>query len=479
VAGVTDDQLRTASPAGRGGALGWAPLAVLMTGTFVIVLDFFAVNVALPSIQAQLGASAGQLEWVVAAYGLTFAVFLVAAGRVGDRIGRRRTLALGLSLFVVASAVCGAAIGPATLIAARLAQGAGAAMISPNVLSLLGVIYPGPRRVRAITVYGIVMGVAAAGGQALGGLVIAATPAGAGWRAIFLLNVPVGLLGLALLRRLVPESRSELARRVDLPGMALATAGLAALALPLIEGHDAGWPAWTWASFGVAAALLATLAVSQRHQATRRDDGLLAPLLLAGPGLRFGLAASLAFWCTQAPYFLILALYLQDGRGLSPLQAALVFTVLAVAYLAASLKAPALTARFGHRLVLAGVVAIVAGDALLYLVVQRYGGGGPIALLIPGLALAGAGQGLAITPLTSIVMAHANPEQAGAISGALSTTQQVGNTLGVAVTGAVFYAAIQQGYPTAFGHGLVQLALLLLGVAALVGLGTRGSRVRA
>lgn len=233
----------------RSGWRGWMPLSVLMVGTFVIVLDFFIVNVALPSIQSSLRADGSELEWVVAGYGLTFAVFLVAAGRIGDRIGRRRAFVLGLWLFVVTSALCGLAPNALVLVAGRFVQGLGAALISPSVLALLGVIYPGLRRVRAITVYGVVMGLAAASGQVIGGLLISGDVAGVGWRAVFLINVPPGLLALLVVSRLVPESRAERAKATDVVGLTLVTAALFAVMLPLIEGNQAGWPVWTWFCF--------------------------------------------------------------------------------------------------------------------------------------------------------------------------------------------------------------------------------------
>ena len=445
----------------------WAPLAVLMIGTFMIVLDFFIVNVALPSIQTGLHASQSAIEWVVAGYGLTFAVFLIAAGRIGDRIGRRRTFVIGLSTFVAASALCGFAPDEGMLVAARLAQGVGAALISPNILSLLGVVYPGERRVRAITIYGLVMGLAAASGQLIGGLLIAANVAGAGWRSIFLINVPVGVAGLAVSRRLLPESRAERAKHVDVAGMVLVTAALVALVLPLVQGQSAGWPAWTWMSFGLSAVLLVVFAITQRRLSARGASPLLDPVLFRNASLRSGLATQLAFWCGQAAFFLVLALYLQQGRGLSPLKAGLVFTILALAYLVVSLRAPALTMRFGRDLVFFGALVLAAGDIALWVFVHHYGSGGPLGLLAPGLVLAGAGMGLAITPLTTTVLAHATPETAGSISGALSTMQQVGNALGVAITGAIFYGAVDHGVATAFGRSLVQLTGLLVGVAIL------------
>ncbi len=445
----------------------WGPLSVLMIGTFIIVLDFFIVNVALPSVQAGLHASASQLEWVVAGYGLTLAVSLVASARLGDRFGRRRTLTAGLWLFVVASALCGVAPDASVLVAARFVQGVGAAMMSPNILSLLGIAYPGARRVRAITVYGMVMGLAAASGQVIGGVLIAVNVGGLGWRTVFLINLPVGLVALALLRKLVPESRAEQAKSIDVVGLVLVSAGLLALVLPLIQGHSAGWRAWTWASMGFSAVLLVAFALYQRQLAARGGTPLFDPALFRTASLRSGLGTQLAFWCGQASFFLVLALYLQDGRKLGPLDAGLVFTVLAASYLAVSMKAPALTLRYGRDLVFLGALLIAAGDIALWLFVSHFGNGGSVALMVPGLLLVGAGQGLSITPLTTTVMSHSTPAQAGAISGALSTMQQVGNAVGVAVTCAVFYGAIRGGYAQAFGRSLLELAVLLIGVALL------------
>src|SRR6201996_5754195 len=178
----------------------WAPLAVILCGTFVYILDFFVVNVALPSIQRGLAASPAAMEWVVAGYGLTSASFLVTGGRLGDHYGRRRLFCVGIATFTVTSALCAAAPDAGFLVAARLAQGIGTAIMAPNVLSIIGTTYTGAARVKAISVYGMVMGVAAAGGQLLGGLLIAANLAGLGWRVIFWVNVPIGLAALALAR---------------------------------------------------------------------------------------------------------------------------------------------------------------------------------------------------------------------------------------------------------------------------------------
>jgi EmrB/QacA subfamily drug resistance transporter len=456
-----------AGPPVAAGAAGWRALLVLMTGTFLIVLDFFVVNVTIPAMQRGLAASASAIEWVVTGYGLTFAVFLVSAGRLGDRVGRRRAFSGGLALFVLASAACGLAPSAAVLVGARLAQGVGAALISPNVLSIVGVLYQGPRRVRAITVYGVVMGVAAAGGQLVGGLLIHADIVGAGWRPVFLVNVPVGLAALALAPRLVPESRAERARGIDVLGMTLVSLGLTGLVLPLVEGRQQGWPAWTWVSLGAAAVLLGALVVHQRWLAGRGGAPLLDPALFGIGALRAGLVTQLSFFCGLAALFFVLALYLQDGRGLDPLRAGLIFTILAAAYLGTSLRAPALTLRFGRDLITVGALVLAAGDGLLLAAVASQGSGGPVGLLAPGLVLIGAGQGLCITPLTATVLAHTDPERAGAVSGALSTMQQVGNALGVAVAGMVFFGGLGGGYSNAFARTLLELACVAVAVAAL------------
>jgi EmrB/QacA subfamily drug resistance transporter len=446
-----------------------SPLPVLMCGTFMLILDFFIVNVALPSMQSALHASTGAIEWVVAGYGLSFAVFLITAGRLGDRYGRRAVFAAGMALFTLASALCGLAPSAGVLVAARLAQGLGGALISPNVLAIIAVAYPGPARVRAITVYGMVMGLAAAGGQLLGGLAIALNPLGLGWRVVFLVNVPVGLIALAFTRRQIAESRAARAVALDLPGMTLVTLALTALVLPLVEGTQLHWPAWTWGSLAAVPVLLCLLAV--REVRTARDGGapLLDPAFFRNRALAAGLVTQLAFWCGQSSFFLVLALYLQLGLGLSALQAGLIFSVLAVAYLAASLRAPALTLRYGRSLITTGAVTLAAGEGVLLVTAGLlHGAGADAALwLIPGLILAGAGMGLAITPLTTTVLAHVDPQRAGALGGAMSTMQQVGNSVGVAVTGVLFFGTVHAGYGWAFRLSMAQLGVLLLAVAVL------------
>src|SRR5262249_36296231 len=367
-------------------------------------------------------------------------------------------------LFTLASAACGLAPDAGVLIGARLLQGMAAALISPSVLSLIGVIYTGSDRVRAVGVYALVMGIAAAGGQLIGGVLVQADIAGLGWRMVFLINLPVGLAALALAPRLIPESRAANPEPLDLLGLALVTVALTLLVAPMIEGPALGWPAWTLYCLAAAPVLLAGFAAHQVWIGARGAAPLLDPALFRERAFSAGLLTQLAFWCGQAAFFLILAIYLQQGRGLDPLHAGLVFTILAGAYLVASVRAPALTVRHGRALVGAGALTLAAGHCLL---LGGLSTGAGIRLLAPGLLLVGAGMGLCITPLTTIVLGSIDAQRAGAVSGTLSTMQQVGNSVGVAVTGAIFFGTLGAGYTRAFEYSVVELACLLAMVALL------------
>jgi EmrB/QacA subfamily drug resistance transporter len=465
---MTTHELTYPVPArARSSASRWLPLPVVLAGTFMVVLDFFIVNVALPSMQSDLGASDSAIEWVIAGYALTSAVFVITAGRLGDRFGRRRLFSAGLALFTVASLACGAAATPSQLVVARLIQGVAGAMLTPNVLSIIGVLYSGQDRLRALSVYGTSLGLAAVGGQLIGGALIALDPAGLGWRSCFLINVPVGVAALAMAPRVIPESRQPGAPRLDRVGTLLATAALTAVVLPLLEGRQHGWPAWTWLSLAAAPVLLAVFVAHQRRLTRRGGSPLLDVSLFAHRSFSGGLLTQLCFWAGQASFFVVLALYLQNGRGLHPLPAGLVFTILAVAYVVASTRSPALAARYGRAVIAAGALVLACGHGLLLAAVSDVGVGGSLVVLVPGLLLVGAGMGLVLAPLASTILQSLEPERAGAASGMLTTMQSVGNALGVAVTGVIFFGALHSGYARAFELALSELGILLVLVAAL------------
>jgi EmrB/QacA subfamily drug resistance transporter len=449
----------------------WAPLPVVLSGTFMVVLDFFIVNVALPSIQSSLSASASAIEFVTAGYALTSAVFLILGGRLGDRLGRRRMFATGMALFTLSSAACGAAGTPEVLVMARLLQGTSAALMMPNILAIMGVVFTGEDRVKALSVYGLVMGLAAALGQLIGGVLVAANIAGLGWRACFLINVPVGATALALTPRLIPESRAPKAGALDLLGTVLVTVGLAAIVVPLVLGRQHGWPLWTWLSLAAAPVMLAAFVLHERSLTRAGGSPLLDLSLFRERSFSAGLIAQLVFWMGQASFFLVFALYLQQGRHLTALHAGLVFTILAVSYLVASAKAQELATRHGRRVIAAGALTLAAGHVVTLTTVGIIGVGGSVLTLTPGLLLIGAGMGLGIAPLATLIMSTMRPEQAGSASSSLATMQNVGNALGIAVIGVIYFGTVNSNpahpFAEAFELSLAALAAVLLSVAAL------------
>jgi EmrB/QacA subfamily drug resistance transporter len=442
---------------------------VMLTGTFMIVLDFFIVNVAIPSMQRQLHASAAGIEWVVTAYGLTYGVGLITGGRLGDRYGRRRMFMLGLAIFTVASLACGLASNVEILNVSRAVQGLGAALAGPQTLALIGVTYAGKQRVTAITAYGVSLGLAAVLGQLFGGVLIQANVLGLDWRSCFLVNLPVGVAALAAGRRLITESRAPSGDRIDLLGTIIVTAGLIAVILPLVDGRQAHWPAWSWACLAAAAPILAGFAGHQTWRRRQHKTPLVDLGVLADRAVSAGLIATGLFYCAMASFFVVLALYLQEGRGLSALGAGAVFTVVGAGYLAASMVAPAMTARLGRQWPASGGVVMAAGYAALALTAHgtAHGIGSVLPLLLP-LLVTGIGMGMLTAPLTGIVLAQVAPGQAGTVSGLQATVVQLGNSIGVAVIGVVFFGALSGGFPHAFTASLAVLAGLPLAAAIAV-----------
>jgi EmrB/QacA subfamily drug resistance transporter len=436
-----------------------APLLVVLASTFMTFLDFFIVNVALPSIHDELHAGPAAIQFVVAGYGLAFAVGMISGGRLGDLYGRRRMFTLGLLLFTITSAACGLAPNAGLLVTARVLQGASGALMTPQVLALLGTMYAGAHRAKAFAAYGLAMGIAGVLGQLLGGALIQADIAGSGWRGIFLINVPVGLIALALVGRTVPESRGE-PSRLDIVGTALITLGLVAVVLPLVEGQQQGWPAWTWTCLAIAPLVLAGFVAHQwrRHRSGRAP--LVDLTLFANRRFSVGSLASLTFSLVPPAFFFVLALYLQSGRGFSPLFSGVVFAAVGVGFFVALLLAEPIAARLGKQILAVGAVVVAIGCILLAVVANTSSS----LDLAPGLGIVGFGIGLVLVPLSATVLTDIAPQHAGAASGVLSTAQQVGGALGVAVTGVVFYRTLGAG---AFVHAFTVCLWVLAGLTVL------------
>jgi MFS family permease len=445
-----------------------AGLLTLLLGAALNVIDFFIVNVALPTIDADLQASSATLEMVVAGYGIAFAVLLVLGGRLGDAFGRRRMFRIGLSAFTVTSLVCGLAPNATTLVLARIAQGAAAAIAMPQVLAAIQAGTTGDARARAMGYYGANSGLSMVIGQVLGGALVAADVGGLGWRTIFLVNVPIGILTLALARRTVPESRSANPLGVDGWGTLLLGAALLALLVPLTEGRSLGWPAWSVGLLAAAPVLgLAFAAVERRVERAGRVP-LLPPSVLRLPSMRRGLLVAVPFFVGFGGFMFICALLLQDGLRMSPLDAGFALAPLAVGFFATSLVTARLVARYGRSVVVAGFALQLVG---LLVVLTTVSGGWPdlTALdLVPGTFICGVGQAMAMTTVIRLVLSQVPTDQAGVGGGVFTTVQQTFLALGVAILGGL-YAELadtigpRDGFVVVVGlHALLTVGIVLL-----------------
>ncbi len=447
-------------------------LPVLFAPVFMVILDVFIVNVTAPSLRSDLGASDSDLQWVVAAYLLTYALSLITGGRLGDIFGRRRMFKLGIAGFTIASALCAAAPDPSTLIAARLLQGFGGAAMWPQVLSIIQVEFAPAERPKAFGFQGLVQGLAAIAGQIVGGGLIALDVLGLGWRSVFLINIPVGLVALLAADRLIPESRSDTVRRLDLPGVALATLTLSLVMIPAVEGRELGWPAWTFASFAAAVPAAALFIAAERRIAARGDSPLIQLGLFDTRGFRVGLLSATVLYFVIS-FFFLLSIYLQEGLGLSAFDSGLAFTPIAVAFVTSSLTGPRLADGAREFLPQIGATIAALGLVATIFAVQASGDGSVSVWLILAMVPVGAGMGMAIPPLINLVLRAVPTSDAGAASGTLVTAQQIGNALGVAAVGTAFFSELGSGTsPAAFGDAftvsLAIQAVFALTAAALV-----------
>lgn len=463
----------TASPRAMARAGGLHPFGVfvLLAGAFLPIMDFFITNVALPSIDASLHASASSLELVIAGYGVAYATLLVLGGRLGDRYGRHRMFLGGLVGFVLASLACGVAPSVSALIAARIVQGATAALLIPQVLATFHHVLEGERKSRAVALYGATSGIAAVVGQLAGGLLVSADIAGTSWRPIFLVNVPIGVVVILVAARIVPSTRSPHPVGIDLPGTVLFAATLTALLVPLTEGHSLGWPWWTWLLLAVAVVLGAATYLVEKRTEQRGEVPLLPPSLLRLPSMSRGLAMVFAFSIGFGAFMFVFALTVQNGLHADALHSGLAILPMALLFFAGSLVAPRMITRYGRAALSTGAVIQLAGLAsLVTILVGNWPHVSLWAMALP-LALIGAGQSMLFAGLFRSVLADVPAHLGGIGSGVLITLQQSGLALGVATLGTLYLTLAPHNIARAFaGVEYVQMAivaLLAVGAAAL------------
>ena len=341
----------------------WLAAFVLMGAALMDLVDITIVNVALPTIQSDLGASGTQLQWVVSGYMLAFAATLIVSGSFGDALGRKRVFLVGVVAFGAASLAAGLAQDPGQLIAARVVQGAAAAAVIPQVLATFRAIFAGKERGQVFGLYGAILGFASAFGLVLGGLLTTADLFGWSWRTVFLINVPIALVSLVAGARVVPETRERSAGRPDVVGAALLTAALVAIAYPLLEGRSLGWPAWLLLLFAAGLAILAALWIVEERRQHTRFAPLLRTRLFRIPAFSAGLTVQFAFAAGLQGFFLVFAIWLQAGMDFSPLAAGLTTVAFSLgSFLLAGAAIP-LAQRYGRLVLSAGGVLLALGTA--------------------------------------------------------------------------------------------------------------------
>ncbi|MFI1996954.1 MFS transporter [Actinoplanes sp. NPDC020271] len=448
----------------------WPALIALLVAEAMNLLDATIVTVAAPVIHDRLGGSAADIQWYTAAYTLSFSVLLIAGGRLGDIYRRRAVFQVGVAGFLVTSVACALAPSTGALIAARVVQGAMAALAIPQTIGMIKEMFAGPEMSRAMGSIGPVMGLAAVCGPIAGGVLTHADLFGMSWRSVFLVNAPLGLAVLAvspLLREPVPTRRPSL----DLAGNALAVAGSALVVHPLIQGSSSGWRWWSWLSIAGGVAVLAILVWHQRRRDRRRRSALVEVSLFANPGFPAALATSVLFFAVVNGLTLVVVLHLQLGLGLDVLPAGLSLLPWSAAMAVASWVAGTrLVPRYGARVMYAGLVALSAGTVLAATIYQFGSAGAFPRLVLAGFVVLGAGQGLFAVPFFTTALHRVHPQETGSAAGLLNAVQQLGATLGTAVLGTVF---LRITAASTASHGIRDAFWVAAGLLLVTGVATR------
>ena len=460
----------TAGHPGRTAAL----ISLLLASTMELI-DTTIVNVALPTIERDLGATGSQLQWMVAAYPLSFAVALVTGARLGDAYGRKRLFLVGLVAFTAMSAACGFAPDAQWLIAARALQGLGAAAMIPQVMSSIQVMYAPEERAKAMGAFTGLAGLATVAGPVLGSILTEADIAGSGWRPIFLVNIPVGLLALAAAVRFIPESRAERRPDLDPVGVLVLGGGLMAVLYPLTMGREEGWPAWVFALMALGVAVLVGFGRRQYRAEQRGGEPLVSLSLYRNRAFAGGSLVLVVLFVSMSAYFLAQTIWFQAGLGWSVLKAGLVGVPFAVTTaVCAGVGVAVLAPRIGRRVLQLGAVVLGAGALLTAGTVHVADPGTSWWVFVPALVVTGAGFGLMVAPIGMFTIADVPVQKAGAASGLFNTTTQLANAVGVAVLGTLFFEVVQrQGraapaelFGPAFEVVLVAVALLMVAAYA-------------
>ncbi|MFE6619466.1 MFS transporter [Streptomyces sp. NPDC057740] len=428
----------------------WFALAIVMTAAFMDLVDVTIVNIAIPSIQREAGATFSQIQWITAGYALAFAAGLITGGRLGDIHGRKRLFLIGIGGFTLASALCGFAANPEMLVASRILQGAMAALMVPQVLSIVHATFPAHERGKVFGLFGAVVGLGAVTGPLLGALLTEWNLFGLEWRPIFLINLPVGIAGLILGSRFITESKAPRALKLDLVGVLLVTLGLLMLLYPLTRGRELGWPTWGYVMMAGALVVLGALVTYEKRKGTRDGSPLIELSLFKVKSFAAGIAVQTVFGVALGIFFLVWTMYMQFGLGWRPLKAGLTGIPFSIAVsTAAGMSVQKLVPRFGRKVLQAGALVMALGVLIYIWEANRYGLSiAPWQMALP-LVVMGVGMGLIVAPLTDAILSEVPREHAGSASGLINTVQQMGNALGLGLVSVVFFGVVDDRLPEA------------------------------
>lgn len=446
---------------------GWL-LTALLGGMFLGNVDIAIVNIATPSIHEHLHASGAELELIVSGYTLAYAVLLITSARLGQMRGYRRVFLIGLALFTCASLACGLAPSSTVLVAARGVQGAGAALLSSQVLTGIQLNFKDEARSRALGLYTAVLSGSAVVGQVLGGVLVSADLFGAAWRPVFLINTPVGIGLFALAWYSLPPDGRRSSRRIDLAGVAALSAALLLLVLPMVLGRDAGWPAWTWLSFAASLPASVLFVLIERRVGRNGGQPLIVLALLRRPPVVWALISQAATRATYFALLFVLALYLQQGLGKSALYSGLVLVAWVAAF---GVTGPLLRRLPEHRRSSAAPVGtLLLAAAFAGMGLSLRAGATGSALLVLLLGIGGLGYGAAFSGMLSHLTGSVEDRFAPDMSGLFNTTLQVGGVLGVAVFGTVYLDLVPGGGRSTAVHGFAttSFALAAVGLAGVI-----------
>lgn len=445
----------------------WQVLVVCLVAGFMTLLDVSIVNVALPSMQAGLGASPVALAWVVSGYALTFGLVLVPSGRLGDDRGRSRMFLISLVAFTATSALAGFAMNPAWLVVSRLLQGAAGGMLNPQVLGLMQQMFHGRERGKAFGWFGAVVGISTAIGPLLGGLILQVAGTQDGWRWVFFVNVPIGVCGLVYALRVLPRRTGRAAgASLDLLGVLLLGGGLVCLLLPLVEQESGSAP---WYLVAVAPVLLVLFVFWERHYEAQGKSPLVSLRLFRIRSYAFGSTLGLVYFAGFTSIFFVLAVYLQRGLGYSPLQAGLTLTSFALGSALSSAMSGRIVNRLGRKLVVVGLVAALVGLAATDLLLRGHPGSFAGVVVALPLLVAGLGSGLVIAPNQTVTLSEVAAEEGGTAAGVQQTGQRLGSALGIAAASGMFFGALGGGYDSAISAGLV-VSVCFVAAALVIGI---------